>query len=47
MDRLEPKTKKYYDQFYICPGCGRVYWRGSHCERMLARLKRAGVRVGP
>lgn len=23
---------------YQCPGCGRVYWRGSHYKRMLARL---------
>lgn len=32
--RLEPLTKKYYDSFSVCPGCGRVYWAGSHIERM-------------
>lgn len=32
--RLEPLTKKYYDSFSRCPGCGRVYWAGSHIERM-------------
>ena len=27
---LEPLTKKYYDNFKHCPGCGKIYWRGSH-----------------
>lgn len=31
---LEPLTRKYYDSFSRCPGCGRVYWSGSHIERM-------------
>ena len=32
--RLEPLTRRYYDAFRICTGCGRVYWRGTHIERM-------------
>ncbi|WBY00452.1 Mut7-C RNAse domain-containing protein [Ramlibacter tataouinensis] len=24
-----------------CPGCGRLYWRGSHARRMRAALERA------
>lgn len=34
IDRLEPKTKKYYDQFYRCTGCEKIYWKGSHYERI-------------
>lgn len=34
LDRLEPLTKKYYNEFHICPSCNRVYWKGSHYERM-------------
>ena len=34
LDRLEPLTKKYFDVFHICPGCGQIYWKGSHFERM-------------
>lgn len=30
LDRLEPKTKLYYDAFQQCEDCGQVYWRGSH-----------------
>ena len=34
LHRLEPLTKKYFDEFCICPACDRVYWKGSHYERM-------------
>jgi uncharacterized protein with PIN domain len=33
-DRLEPKTKLYYDDFRICEMCDQIYWKGSHFERM-------------
>lgn len=31
--RLEPLTRKYYDNFLICPDCNRIYWEGSHFRR--------------
>lgn len=34
LDRLEPLTKKYFDEFHICPACNQIYWKGSHYERM-------------
>jgi uncharacterized protein with PIN domain/sulfur carrier protein ThiS len=34
LERLEPKTKKYFDEFAICRACDQVYWKGSHWERM-------------
>lgn len=34
LDRLEPLTKRYYDEFHLCPACNQVYWKGSHYERM-------------
>lgn len=36
--RLFPGTLQYYDEFRICPGCNRIYWNGSHYERMLKRI---------
>jgi uncharacterized protein len=33
-DRLFPKTREYYNSFLMCTGCGRIYWEGSHYERM-------------
>jgi uncharacterized protein len=34
LDRLEPLTKVYFDEFTRCPNCKQVYWKGSHFERM-------------
>lgn len=35
VERLEPKTKKYYDSFSICRDCGQLYWQGSHYARSM------------
>ncbi len=35
LERLEPKTRLYYDEFHQCPACRQVYWKGSHYEHML------------
>ena len=40
LHRLEPLTKKYYDDFRICPACKQVYWKGSHYERMLQLIEK-------
>lgn len=34
LDRLEPKTRRYFNRFWLCEGCQRIYWQGSHYERM-------------
>ncbi len=36
LDRLPRNTARYYDEFKVCGGCGQVYWRGSHFERLEA-----------
>ncbi|MGR9014296.1 MAG: Mut7-C RNAse domain-containing protein, partial [Gammaproteobacteria bacterium] len=38
MDRLEAKTRSYYQFFYQCSGCRRIYWQGSHIENMRQRF---------
>ena len=38
LDRLEPLTKLYFDEFHLCPGCNQVYWKGSHYERMMTMI---------
>ena len=38
LDRLEPLTKLYYDDFRLCSDCDQVYWQGSHYERMVTFL---------
>ena len=34
VDRLEPLTRRYYQEFHHCPGCDKLYWKGSHYDRM-------------
>jgi uncharacterized protein with PIN domain len=39
---LEPLTREHFDEFRRCSGCGRVFWRGSHFDRLAAVV--AGIR---
>jgi len=41
LDRLPPAVAANHDTFRRCTRCDRVYWRGDHCERILARLATA------
>ncbi len=34
IDRLQPLTRKFFDEFHICPDCKQIYWKGSHYEHM-------------
>ena len=38
LELLEPNTRKYYDKFYRCPDCGKIYWEGSHIDKIRQRL---------
>ncbi len=40
IDRLLPLTKKYYTLFSQCAACGKIYWRGSHHDRMTDKLEK-------
>jgi uncharacterized protein with PIN domain len=40
---LPPYVRRTRDMFRRCPGCGRIYWEGTHVEAMRARLAREGI----
>ena len=40
LPRLPAKVREAHDRFRHCPGCDRVYWEGTHYERMAAMLAR-------
>jgi uncharacterized protein len=44
--QLQPLAKIYYDQFCRCPGCGQVYWAGSHFEKLQRRIETIRYRLG-
>jgi uncharacterized protein with PIN domain len=29
-----------HEKFFLCRGCGRVFWHGSHWDRIVGRLER-------
>jgi len=39
LTQLEPKTRRYFDEFERCADCDKVYWAGSHHTRMLAVIE--------
>ena len=40
LELLPLKTRLYFNHFYQCPSCERIYWQGSHFERMQAFVNR-------
>lgn len=39
-DRVPPRSLAHSHRFLRCAGCGRVYWEGSHHQRLQAMLRR-------
>jgi uncharacterized protein len=37
--RIPPWVARTQTEFRSCPDCGRIYWRGTHVERMRKRLE--------
>lgn len=37
---IPPGVKSWCDVYYRCEGCGRLYWSGSHYNRMVALIER-------
>jgi hypothetical protein len=44
-ERLPAGTRECFTEFHRCPGCDRIYWRGSHYDRLLRLLERARTRL--
>jgi len=34
LDRIPPRVRERCEDYSGCPSCGRIYWRGSHYDRM-------------
>ena len=44
--QLQPRTRDCFDAFWRCPGCSRVFWRGSHWRRMREAVQGVTKGVG-
>ena len=38
-DLLQKNTASYFQEFWQCSDCKRIYWKGSHFEKMLAAIQ--------
>ena len=41
LERLPESVSRLHDSFVRCSGCGRIYWRGTHYEKMRSFLRSA------
>ncbi len=41
--RIPPYVYRTQDRFTRCPGCERIFWRGTHVERIKEHLAAAGI----
>jgi hypothetical protein len=46
LERLEPRTRLYYNEFRLCPACNRIYWAGSHHEHMQRLIEHVLAEAG-
>jgi hypothetical protein len=37
-ERIPPRVAERCEEFYLCPCCRRIYWMGTHVERMSEKL---------
>jgi uncharacterized protein with PIN domain len=47
LERLPPRVAAGHDDFRTCDCCHRVYWKGSHWQRMTGVLDAAVAATGP
>ena len=38
MATVPPGVRAWCREYYRCTGCGRVYWKGSHYEKLVRRV---------
>ena len=39
--RIPPRTALWQDEYFVCAECDRLFWRGTHWERIERTLRRA------
>jgi uncharacterized protein len=38
LERIPPRTRAWKDEYFECRSCRKLYWQGTHWERIAARL---------
>jgi len=37
-ERIPPRTYRWRDEYFLCGGCGQLFWRGTHWQRIQRQL---------
>jgi uncharacterized protein with PIN domain len=41
-DRIPPRTYRWLDEYFVCSCCRKLFWHGTHWQRIRSRLKELG-----
>lgn len=44
--RIPPRTARWKDEYFVCDRCNRLYWQGTHWERIADALERDASQDG-
>lgn len=44
-NNIPQKVREKFDRYYQCPNCKRIYWEGSHVQRILDKLERMEIKI--
>jgi uncharacterized protein with PIN domain len=39
-ERIPPKTFRWLDEYFVCSRCGKLFWRGTHWQRIANELQK-------
>jgi uncharacterized protein with PIN domain len=42
-ERIPPRTARWKDEYWVCRACARLFWQGSHWERIARALGSAAA----
>jgi len=42
-DRIPPRTYRWRDEYFLCNRCGKLFWQGTHWQRIHGELETLGV----
>jgi uncharacterized protein with PIN domain len=40
--RIPPRTARWLDDYFVCARCNQLFWRGTHWQRIQAKLRALG-----
>ena len=43
-ERIPPRTYRWLDEYFACEDCGKLFWHGTHWQRIGAELQRIHVK---